>query len=103
MPTTTPVLMLVKYQPKPGSEDRLLELVRQHWPTLRQLRLATTTPPQLFRSMDKRTGRAAFIEMFEWADEKSSDTAHQMPEVMAVWETMGPLLEGMELSRLERL
>ena len=103
MPSTNPVLMLVKYMPKAGSEDRLLELVRQHWPTLRQLRLATSSPAQLFRAVDKRTGRSAIVEMFEWTDDSSSETAHQMPEVMAVWETMGPLLETMELARLERL
>ena len=102
MLTTTPVLTLVKYQPKPGSEARLLELVRQHWPTLRKLELATATPPQVYRSVDKRSGRPSIIEMFEWADETSSETAHQTPEVMAVWETMGPLLEGMELHKLER-
>ena len=103
MPTSTPVLMLVKYQPKPGTEEQLLELVRKHWPTLRQLRLTTSTPAQLYRSVDKRSGRPAIFEMFEWVDDTASDTAHQTPEVMAVWEPMGPLLEGMELSRLERL
>jgi quinol monooxygenase YgiN len=103
MPSKTPVLMLVKYMPKPGSEERLLELVRQHWPTLRQLRMATSSPAQLFRAVDKRTGRTTVIEMFEWTDDTSSETAHQTPEVMAVWEPMGPLLESMELARLERL
>ncbi len=71
MPHKKPVLMLVKYMPKPGSEERLLE--------------------------------TAVVEMFEWTDDTSSETAHQLPEVMAVWEPMGPLLENMELTRLERV
>jgi hypothetical protein len=41
--------------------------------------------------------------MFEWVDERASDVAHELPEVMAVWETMGPLLAGMNLTRLEPL
>jgi hypothetical protein len=103
MRPTTPVPMLVRYTPKPGSEERLLDLVREHWPTLRRLGLVTTSPPQLFRGKDKRTGRTSILEFFEWSDDTSSETAHQTPEVMAVWEPMGPLLESMELTRLERL
>jgi hypothetical protein len=98
-----PVLTLVKYIPKSGSEDALVELVHRHWPTLRRLGLATASQPQLFRGVDKESGRVAVFELFEWMDASSSDTAHQTPEVMAVWEPMGPLLDGMELTRLERL
>ncbi len=103
MRTPTPVPMLVRYTPKPGSEERLLHLVRQHWPTLRRLGLVTSSPTQLFRGKDKRTGHLSILEIFEWADDTASETAHQTPEVMAVWEPMGPLLESMELTRLERL
>ena len=103
MRTTNPVLMLVRYTPKAGSEQPLLELVRQHWPTLRHLGLVTSAPTRLFRASDKRTGRVSILEMFEWSDATSSETAHQTPEVMAVWEPMGPLLENMELTRLEPL
>ena len=103
MPTTRPVLVMVRYTPRPGSEERLLHLVRQHWPTLTRLGLATSTRPQLYVASDKRTGRRSIVEMFEWADDSASDTAHQTPEVMAVWEPMGPLLEDMELTKLERL
>jgi hypothetical protein len=103
MRTTTPVPTLVRYTPKPGNEEPLLDLVRQHWPTLRRLGLVTPSPTQLFRGKDKRTGRVSILEIFEWSDDRSSETAHQTPEVMAVWEPMGPLLESMELTRLERL
>lgn len=98
-----PVSMLVRYTPRPGQEDALIALVRDHWPTLRTLGLATATPAQLFRGVDKRTSRVSVFEMFEWTDAGSSETAHQTPEVMAVWEPMGPLLEDMDLVRLERL
>jgi quinol monooxygenase YgiN len=103
MQPTNPVPVLVRYTPKAGSEERLLHLVRQHWPTLRRLGLVTSSPTQVFRGEDKRTGRISILEIFEWRDDTSSETAHQTPEVMAVWEPMGPLLESMELTRLERV
>ena len=98
-----PVLTLVEYIPKSGWEEPLLDLVRQHWPTLRELGLATSSPAEVFRATDKRTGEVALLELFEWADRTSSETAHQLPEVTAVWEPMGRLLDSMELTRLERV
>jgi hypothetical protein len=96
-----PVTMLVTYRPKPRTEDALLSLIREHWPTLNRLGLATIRPPKLWRAVDKRTGRTFFVEIFEWRDASASEIAHQTPEVMAVWEPMGPLLEEMSLARIE--
>jgi hypothetical protein len=103
MPRGNSVTMLVTYVPKPGKDEDLLRLVRQHWPTLRRLDLVTATPGRVWRGTDKRSGRSSYIEMFEWKEETSSDTAHQTPEVMAVWESMGPILEDMNLTRLEQV
>lgn len=50
---------------------------------------------------DKRSGKSYFAEMFSWRDEQAPGLAHQMPEVMAVWEPMTPLLDGMELAAIE--
>ena len=38
-----------------------------------------------------------------WKDGKSSELAHQTPEVMAVWETMGPLLEDLTILKVEAI
>lgn len=103
MATSNSVLMLVTYTPKGGHESDLLALLRTHWSTLRRLNLVTATPGQLWRASDKDSGRVRFLEMLEWADASSSDIAHQTPEVMAVWEPMGPLLESMSFQRLERV
>src|SRR2546423_8889364 len=103
MTTGNPVLMLITYTPKQGSEAALLDLLRRHWSTLRRLELVTHTPGQLWRANDKESNRVRFLEMFEWADASSSDIAHQTPEVMAVWEPMGPLLESMSMQRLQRV
>lgn len=98
-----PVTMLVTYHPKKGRERELLGLVQRHWGVLNGLGLATNTPAKTWRGRDKRTGDEFYVEMFEWVDERASDVAHELPEVMAVWETMGPMLDRMNLTRLEPL
>lgn len=99
--TGKPVLTHVTYRPKKGKEGELFALVKKHWPTLKEIGLATNEPAKVYRATDKRSGQVYFIEIFSWRDEKASDIAHQTPEVMAVWETMGPVLEGLELAKLE--
>ena len=99
--TASPVLTHVTYRPKKGKEEELFALVKKHWPILKGIGLSTNEPAQVYRATDKRSGQVYFIEIFSWRDEQASTTAHQTPEVMAVWETMGPVLEGLELAALE--
>ena len=97
-----PVDMLVTYRPKQGQEAALLDLVRKHWPALDRLGLVTKEPARIFRATD-RQGRTSFVEMFQWKDAKAPEIAHQTPEVMAVWEPMGRIMEGMDISQIEQL
>jgi hypothetical protein len=99
----TAVPTLVIYRPKQGSEDALRELVQRHWPTIQALGLTTAVEPQLWTATDKQSGRAFFIELFEWKDENASQVAHETPEVMALWEPMGKHLETIEISKVEPL
>lgn len=96
-----PVTMLVTYRPKPGKEKEFLPLLDRHWPTLDRAGLVSKEPPKFFRSLDKRTGRVAYIEIFQWKDEKASDVAHETPEVMSIWEPMGAVLEDLSLQEVE--
>lgn len=89
-----PVTIHCVYRPKPGTEDDLFELVRAHWPVLHAAGLTTDDPALVWRATDKRSGRQFFIEVFSWKDDKSSGLAHQLPEVMKIWEPMGPMIEG---------
>lgn len=98
-----PVLTHVTYRPKKGKESELRALVEKHWPVLNDLGLVTKDPARVYRATDKRSGQVYFIEIFSWRDQKAPEIAHQTPEVMAVWETMGPVMEGMELAALEPL
>jgi hypothetical protein len=95
--------MLVSYHPKPGREQELQQLVEQHYPTLQKLGLVTDMRAQVWKASAKGSDRPYFIELFQWKTDKSSDIAHQTPEVMAVWETMGPVLEKLDLVQLDSL
>ncbi|HEU4411514.1 MAG TPA: hypothetical protein VFS43_40085 [Polyangiaceae bacterium] len=98
-----PVTMLVSYYPKEGKEEELRALVEKHWPTLDRLGLVSGEAPRLFRARDRRSKRTYFVELFQWRDERASDVAHQTPEVMALWEPMGPLLDNLQLTEVEPL
>ena len=103
---TKPVHRLVIYRPKAGHRDQLLAILRQHGPTLAKTGLlAPDSQVQLFEGTDLHRGPGEatapyFIEIFYWRDGTASDKAHQMPEVMSVWETMGPHMAGMTLTEL---
>ena len=101
MPTTDPVRMLCTYHPKRGKEKDLLSLVKNNWTTLKRMGLVTKDRAVVYRATDKKSGRIYFIESFSWRDEEASNAAQTTPEVMAVWDAMGPLLEGMELAVIE--
>lgn len=96
-----PVTTLVTYYPKAGRDAELLSLVVRHWPVLRSLGLATETPARVWTGTDKRSGRAFIVELFEWMHSGASEIAHQTPDVMAVWETMGPMLADMSIALLQ--
>lgn len=89
-----PVLIHVTYMPKKGKEQELRELVKKHWPVLHKAGLATSEPAKIYEAHDHRTGRTYFIEMYSWVNEDAPRLAHQLPEVMAVWEPMGNIMEG---------
>ncbi len=98
-----PVQMHVTYRPKPGKEEELFALVKKHGPALESTGLISGERPAVFRATDKRTGEKYFIETFAWRDQDAPNLAHQMPEVMAVWEPMTPILEKLELAVVEQV
>ncbi len=98
--------MLCIYRPTPGNEDALFELVKKHWAVLRGVGLTTDEPAIVYKAIDKNTRRPFYVEIFSWRDAKAPELAHQMPEVMRVWEPMGPMLvggRGPELAVVERV
>jgi quinol monooxygenase YgiN len=96
-----PVTNIVTYVPKQGKEAELLALVKKHEPALRAAGLCTAEPFKIWKAFDIRKKRTSFIEQFQWKDGNASNVAHQTPEVMAVWEPMGPVLEDLVICEVE--
>ena len=71
--------VIVAYRPRPGKEQRLLELTREHLPILRSEGLATDRPSYVMRATD-----GTIIEVFEWKSPEAIAAAHQNP----VWQSM---------------
>ena len=72
-------MVIVAYRPKPGQEEALLALTREHVPILRKLGFATDRPTLAMTNKD-----GVVVEVFEWA-EGAVRTAHGHPEVQAMW------------------
>jgi hypothetical protein len=90
---SNPLLVQAVYRPNKGCEEQLFALVKRHWPVLRGVGLVSGEVV-LYRAVDKITKEVSFVEIFSWTDEKAPGLAHQMPEVMAIWEPMTPLIQG---------
>lgn len=102
MAESSPVRVLCIYRVKNGKEAEFKPLLEKHWPTLDSVGLVTDEPARWYSSKDKKN-RHCYIEIFEWKDGAAPQTAHELPEVMAVWEPMGALVEDMEFLDLESL
>lgn len=104
-----PQTVICRYQVKPGKENEMIELLRKHWPALRSVGLVTDEPALVYRSVPSgkpgggHDAPNTFVEIFSWKSSRSSEIAHQTPEVMAVWEPMGALCEEMDFPHFERL
>lgn len=71
--------VIVAYRPRPGKEQELLQLTREHLPILRSQGLATDRPSYVMKAAD-----GTIIEVFEWKSAEAIAAAHQNP----VWQAM---------------
>ena len=87
-------IVIAAYRPRPGQEDALLNLVRDHVPDLRRWGLATDR-----HALAMRASCGTIIEVFEW-HEGAIATAHQHPEVLAMWGRYAEVCEYVPLRDL---
>jgi hypothetical protein len=81
------------YRVRPGAETAFRDLLSRHWPTLRGLDLATDDESKIYEGREE-DGAPLFVEFLTWKDAEGPGMAHELPEVMAVWEPMGDLCES---------
>ena len=89
------VIVIVAYRPKPGKENKLLELVRNRVPTLRKESLVTDRVPTIMRSRD-----GTIIEVSEWKSQEAIDAAHKNPNVLAMWNKFFAICDCVPLNTL---
>ena len=82
-----PLTVIATYRVKKESEGAFRRLLEKHWPTLREHDLVSADPPLIFRG-EEEGGGLLFVEIFAWRNEAASDIAHELPEVLAIWEPM---------------
>jgi hypothetical protein len=68
------------YRPRPGSEQTLLDLVRNHLPPLRAEGLVTEREAIVMRAAD-----GTIVEIFEWVSPEAIARAHTNPVVLDLW------------------
>jgi hypothetical protein len=88
-----PETVICIYRVAKGNEAAFTKLLERHWPTLRELGLATETRPTHYRGAEQDDGRPLFFEIFEWSSADGSKLAHEHPDVMEIWERMDKLTE----------
>ncbi len=77
-----PVLTLVTYQARTGSEEELAGVLRTHVARLRELGLIADRP-HFAAARPEKPGM--FIESFWWAHEGAAELAHDHSEVQEMW------------------
>jgi quinol monooxygenase YgiN len=89
------VITIACYKPKPGKEDALRQVVKEHVPILRAEKLATD---RVSHAMTCRDG--TIVEVFEWASPQAIQDAHHNANVMAMW---GRFSEACDIVKLTDL
>ena len=90
-----PVIVIVAYRPKPGTESQTLDLVRSRVPTLREEELVTDRTPAIMRARD-----GTIIEVSEWKLQEAIEAAHKNPNVLAMWNRFFEVCDCIPLNKL---
>jgi quinol monooxygenase YgiN len=88
--------VIVAYRPKAEKEAELLELLKNHVPTLQREALATERTPYVMRSAN-----GTFVEVFEWQSAEAIERAHTNKVVLEMWEKFSAVCEIDLLANLE--
>ena len=89
--------VIAAYRPKPGKDQELRKLVREHRRTLDAARLITPRPTVLLRARSDGT----VVEIFEWASPKAADEAHLNPAVRKLWNRFAKIADFVPLSSIQ--
>lgn len=89
------MITIACYRPKAGKDRDLIQLMREHVPTLQRESYATKRAPIIMRAAD-----GTIVEVFEWASGDAADAAHSNPVVLAMWERFNAACDYVKVSDL---
>ena len=92
MAKATNSVVVCTYRVKAGREKEFIELLKRHWPTLRELGLVSERPRMALQGLDTDK-TSCFVEVFAWKD-RGFEVAHKHPDVLAIWEPMEQMCEA---------
>ena len=89
--------VIAAYRPKPGKDQELRKLIREHRKTLTRAHLITSRPTMVLRARSDGT----LLEIFEWTSSKAADEAHQHPAIRAMWNKLAQVADFIPLSAVQ--
>ena len=88
-------IVIACYRPKPGHQDGLRALAREHVVTLRSIGLVTDRTPIVMEAAD-----GTIVEVFEWASAEAIQAAHTNPTVLQMWERYGEVCDYIPIGQV---
>ena len=89
--------VIAAYRPKPGKDQALRKLIREHRRALHDAHLITARPSLVLRARSDGT----LLQIFEWTSAKAADEAHQHPAIRAMWNKLATVADFVPLSAVE--
>lgn len=89
--------VIAAYRPKPGKDQALRKLIREHRRKLHEAHLITSRPSIVLRARSDGT----LLEIFEWISAKAADEAHQHPSIRAMWNKLAQVADFVPLSTVQ--
>ena len=88
-------IVIACYRPKPGQDEALRALIRDHVATLRSIGLVTNRAPITMEAAD-----GTIVEVFEWASAGAIETAHGHPTVLAMWDRYAQVCDYVPIAQV---
>jgi quinol monooxygenase YgiN len=88
--------VIVAYKPKPGKEQMLLDVVKEHIPILQSQGLVEAQKAIVLKSKD-----GTILELFEWKSVEAIEQAHKNEVVHAMWKKFDEACTYESLANLE--
>ena len=88
-------IVIACYRPKPGMQDRLIELTLRHVDRLRAEQLVTEREP-----IAMVADNGVVIEVFEWKSREAIEAAHTNVEVQKLWQQYAEVCDYIPLAEL---